>query len=187
MESFREQRCRACLGIFHVCRRCDRGQVYCGQVCRVRGRRRVVHDAKRRYRQHELVRADERERQRERRGRVRDPGSPKVAPDASVPAAATSTPMDGGQRGGEDDDETDQGPAAAMLATGSDDRSTSSPVESSDDTHQVDSRDGPIGGMRPPGGQIPCAVCGRVTAFVRFGWLRSARRRRPRARARVRP
>jgi hypothetical protein len=107
MESFREQRCRTCRAIFYVCRRCDRGQAYCSDACGVVSRARQVRDAKQRYRQHELVLADERDRQRERRRRVRDQGSEKVAPRGSVPADAMSPPMDGGDRAGGDDAESD--------------------------------------------------------------------------------
>jgi hypothetical protein len=145
MESFREQRCRACLVLFYVCRRCDRGQVYCGEVCRRERRRAVVRAAKQRYRRHELVLEDERERLRERRARVRDQGSKEVAQEASVPAAAMSPPMHGGDRvGGEND-------------------------ASNDDS---------VDGLRPATGEVPCAMCGRRTRFVRFGWLRSSRRQR---------
>ena len=98
MDSFREQRCRACLVVFYVCRRCDRGQAFCGLECRRVRRRAVVRAAKQRYRRHVLVREDERDRQRERRARVRDHGSQEVALKASVPAVAMSAPMDGGDR-----------------------------------------------------------------------------------------
>jgi hypothetical protein len=152
MDSFREQRCRACLVVFYVCRGCDRGQAFCGLVCRRQRRRAVVSAAKQRYRQHVLVLEDERERQRERRARVRDQGSREVASEASVPAVAMSAPMDGGDRGG---GETDA------------------------------SNDGPVGGLRPTGGEVPCSMCGRLTRFVRTGPLRSAQRQRHTIRARA--
>jgi hypothetical protein len=119
MESFREQRCRACKVVFYVCRRCDRGQAYCGEVCRRSGRCAVVRAAKRRYRQHALVREDERERLREHRARVRDQGSKEVAPEASVPAAALSTPMDGGDRGGGEHDASNDGPVDRLRPAAS--------------------------------------------------------------------
>jgi hypothetical protein len=96
MESFREQRCRICLRVFYVCPCCDRGQVYCSIDCKKVGRDAQVRDAKRKYLADEDVRQGERERQRDYRARVRDQGSPKVAPSASVPIDATHTPMDGG-------------------------------------------------------------------------------------------
>lgn len=108
MESFREQRCRACLTVFWICRECDRGQRYCRDDCRSVGRARSVRDAKRKYLSDPDVRDGERERLREYRARVRDQGSEKVAPPASVPAAATSAPMVGADRdGGEHDAESD--------------------------------------------------------------------------------
>jgi len=98
MESFREQRCRACLTVFWICLQCDRGQRYCRDECRAVGRVRSVRDAKRKYLSDPDVREGERERLRDYRARVRDQGSGKVATAASVPAAATSAPMDGADR-----------------------------------------------------------------------------------------
>lgn len=99
MESLREQRCRACLLVFWICCRCDRGQAYCGEECQEVGRRRSVQKAKRKYLSDPDVREGERQRLREYRARVRDQGSRKVAPTASVLAAATVLPTDGSQRG----------------------------------------------------------------------------------------
>lgn len=108
MESFREQRCRACLTVFWICRQCDRGQRYCRADCRFVGRARSVRDAKRKYLADPDVREGERERLREYRARVRDQSSEKVAQAASVPAVATSAPMDGAdRRGGEHDVQSD--------------------------------------------------------------------------------
>ena len=100
MESFREARCRLCWAVFHVCRRCDRGQAYCGETCRRAKRRAQVRKAKRDYLRDEAVREGERERLRAYRRRVRDQGSQEVVFSASVPAAATSEPIVGAERGG---------------------------------------------------------------------------------------
>jgi hypothetical protein len=62
----------------------------------------VVRTAKAKYLRDPAVREGERERLREYRRRVRDPASKEVVFRASVPAAATSTPMDGAARGGGD-------------------------------------------------------------------------------------
>jgi len=43
--------CRGCGLRFYVCRRCWRGQAYCGEECRTLGKRRVQREAQRRYRQ----------------------------------------------------------------------------------------------------------------------------------------
>jgi len=145
MESFREQRCRACLTVFWICRRCDRGQRYCRDECRAVGRVRSVRDAKRKYLSDPDVREGERERLRDYRARVRDQGSGKVAPAASVTTAATSAPMDGADRGGGE--------------------------------HDAES-DGPVGELRPTGGEVPCVACGRRARFVRSGPLRTARQSR---------
>jgi hypothetical protein len=152
MESFREQRCRTCLVVFWICRWCDRGHAYCNAECRAAGRSRSVCEAKRKYLLDEAVREGERQRLREYRARVRDQGSKKVAPAASVPAAATDAPINGGDRGGGE--------------------------------HDAKS-DGPVGGLRPAGGEVPCARCSRRSRFVRLGWLRAVRRPRCRLRARA--
>lgn len=34
-DSFREVRCGLCAAVFHVCRDCDTGQVYCPGTCSV--------------------------------------------------------------------------------------------------------------------------------------------------------
>jgi hypothetical protein len=145
MESFREARCRHCRVVFYVCRRCDRGQAYCGEDCQRAGRRAVVDAAKRRYRRDALVLADERERLRAYRARVRDQGSQEVVFSASVPAAATSEPIVGVDRGGGESDA---------------------------------SKDVLVDELCSTSGEVPCAVCGRRSRFVRFGWLRSARHQR---------
>jgi hypothetical protein len=43
--------CPWCGARFYVCRRCWRGQAYCGEECRILGRGRVHREAQRRYRQ----------------------------------------------------------------------------------------------------------------------------------------
>jgi hypothetical protein len=118
MESFREARCRICRTLFYVCRRCDRGQAYCGVSCRRAGRRAVLRIAKQKYRTHELVRADERDRMRAYRARVRDQGSQEVVFSASLPAAATSAPMVGAVDGRGDIDASKHEPVDALRATG---------------------------------------------------------------------
>lgn len=115
MESFREQRCRWCLGLFHICPCCDHGQVYCGPDCKKAGRDAQVREAKRKYLTDEGVREGVRERLRDYRARVPDHGSPKVAPDASVLIDATRAPMDGdGDRDG-GNDHASQGSPVGQL------------------------------------------------------------------------
>ena len=46
-----EVSCPWCGAKFYVCRRCWRGQAYCGEECRILGRHRVHPEAQRRYRQ----------------------------------------------------------------------------------------------------------------------------------------
>jgi hypothetical protein len=119
MESFREQRCRACLVVFYVCPCCDRGQAYCGEVCKEVGRDAQVRDAKRKYLADADVREGERQRLRDYRARVRDQGSQKVAPSARVAIDATPPPMDGGsdRAEGNHDAEMD-GPVGGLRPAG---------------------------------------------------------------------
>ena len=59
--------CRWCGKRFYVCRRCWRGQVYCGEACRHLGRGKVHREAQRRYRQ--TLRGKKAHRQGENRRR----------------------------------------------------------------------------------------------------------------------
>jgi hypothetical protein len=67
VDSLREVRCGRCALVFYVCRRCDRGQIYCDDPCRDAARRDDKREAQRRYRAHPLVRADHRDYMRARR------------------------------------------------------------------------------------------------------------------------
>lgn len=48
-DSFRQGRCSRCAAVFHVCRRCDRGQQYCGKACGDDARRAAVRAAGHRH------------------------------------------------------------------------------------------------------------------------------------------
>jgi hypothetical protein len=45
-----EVQCKWCGMVFHVCRSCWRGQAYCGDACRISGKRHAHREAQRRYR-----------------------------------------------------------------------------------------------------------------------------------------
>ena len=64
MEGLRQVACAGCRSIFFICRRCDRGQIYCGIGCRVRGRRQAQARANARHQASDEGRADHRDRQR---------------------------------------------------------------------------------------------------------------------------
>ena len=49
-DSFREVRCERCEAVFHVCRYCDTGQVYCPGTCSVIAHRARCKKADQRYR-----------------------------------------------------------------------------------------------------------------------------------------
>lgn len=193
MESFREQRCRACLGLFHICRCCDHGQVYCGVDCKEVARDAQVRDAKRKYLADEDVREGERQRQRDYRARVRDHGSQEVAPSASVPIDATRTPMTGDGDRDEGNDyanqkslvgppwpaepepvspppPTEPEPVGPLYSTG--------PI---DPPRPVD----PVGAVQSARAEVQCAFCGRRAQFVRFGPLRRWRTARWKIRGRA--
>lgn len=60
----------ACRSAFFVCRRCDRGQRYCGERCRQKARREQRRAANRRHQRSPEGRLDHRDRQREYRRRL---------------------------------------------------------------------------------------------------------------------
>ncbi|HET9625538.1 MAG TPA: hypothetical protein VFP84_29425 [Kofleriaceae bacterium] len=161
MESFREQRCQWCQRVFYICPCCDRGQVYCGPDCQRAKREEQVREAKRKYLTDEDVREGERVRQRERRARVRDQGSQKLVPDASVPIDAMRALMDsGGTRDGGNEHGSEVSPVDGPASTAS---SRAVPSEE------------PAGAApraRLVAGEVRCAFCGRCARFVRFGPLR---------------
>jgi hypothetical protein len=187
MESFREQRCRVCLKVFHICPCCDHGQVYCGDDCKKVGRDAQVRKAKRKYLADEDVREGERERLRDYRARVPDHGSQKVAPDASVPIDATRAPMDGGgDRAGGNDHASQDSPVGAHAppepvsprpagSVGS--PPPVDPVSAVRPASTIGSRPpaAPAGAVRPASTEVRCAFCGRRALFVRFGPLRRGR------------
>jgi hypothetical protein len=69
---FRQRLCRGpgCGAVFYVCRPCDRGQRYCSERCRAKGRREQRRAANRRHQRSEEGRLDHRDRQREYRRRL---------------------------------------------------------------------------------------------------------------------
>ena len=59
--------CRCCDVIFHLCRSCYRGQVYCGQACRLAGYLRNHREAQRQYRETDKGKRSHREAEKRRR------------------------------------------------------------------------------------------------------------------------
>jgi hypothetical protein len=76
-----------CGGDFGIHRGCDRGQAYCGAICRTKGRQRTSRAARRRHRETAEGRADHRDWQRayRRRRRVVDHGSQNLTTSANQP------------------------------------------------------------------------------------------------------
>jgi len=87
---FRQRVCHwsACGTIFYLCRRCDRGQRYCGPHCRQKALHLQRRQANRRHQQTREGREDHRDRQRDyrqrRRARVTDKSSQPPAASASL-------------------------------------------------------------------------------------------------------
>lgn len=81
--TFRRVRCPACLRLFLLCRKCDRGHVYCAYSCRSRLRKASIDRAKKRERASEFGRQNHRDHARAYRCRLRervgDHGSAKLA------------------------------------------------------------------------------------------------------------
>ena len=78
--------CRCCEVIFHVCRSCYRGQVYCSQACRLAGYLRNHREAQRQYRETDEGKRSHREAERRRRMK----SSPKRSVTLSVFQACAS-------------------------------------------------------------------------------------------------
>lgn len=99
--ALRQRFCRwiECGALFWICRRCDRGQQYCSDRCRYKGRRCQRRQANRRHQQSPEGRLDHRDRQRvwrqHRKARVTDQPSPSRFPCASV-ARPDQTPCNSG-------------------------------------------------------------------------------------------
>jgi len=93
VEGLRQAACAGCRSIFFICRRCDRGQIYCGIACRMRGRQQARARANARHQSSEEGRADHRDRQRaymSRRRSMTDTGSVRHAWEGKVRGAGES-------------------------------------------------------------------------------------------------
>lgn len=153
-ESFRQDRCAWCNRIFHICRRCDRGQIYCLPRCRQQGRQRSQRRARKRHQATPEGRLDHRDRQRRYRQRrkksVTEHGSKGgEAASKMPPVAGTPPPKEGtGRAGAENHDANAPQPAPP--------------------------------GPRPPAAATTarCCLCGRRSVYVRFGWLQHRRQHR---------
>lgn len=92
------ERCCGCNGMLSICRRCYRGQTYCGDACRVPARAAQARAARSTYQRSLRGRRTRRDRNRELRNRQApitsemDQGSEVVAPTSSVclPQSPTS-------------------------------------------------------------------------------------------------
>ncbi len=63
----RKAECQWCYRIFHVCRRCWRGQTYCSKECSIAGARQSHRKAQKKYRETEEGQKAHREAERRRR------------------------------------------------------------------------------------------------------------------------
>jgi hypothetical protein len=88
LTTLRLARCPRCQALFAICRRCDRGHVYCSPRCSVEARSESLRQARRRHRQSPEGRLDHRDRERARRRRRRI-GAPRVGDHPSTPASAS--------------------------------------------------------------------------------------------------
>ena len=80
--------CLRCRAQTYVCRRCDRGQVYCGRDCALEARRQRQREARARYQATDrgrILHAERNRRYRERKRRVTDQGSVPTTADPSAP------------------------------------------------------------------------------------------------------
>lgn len=197
-DSVREVRCDRCEAVFHVCRDCDTGQIYCPETCSVIAFRERCQKAHRQYRgtfQGARVHAAAEARRRCRAKIVGDRGQQEVAPTGRVglrevpPAAMTAEDERPAQ--GLPDDATAPGDQAVVdddttpfdHERGSGTRDVTAAAPSQSRTHDAD-RAVAMAGTAP----VRCAVCGRGSQFVRAEPLRrlGLRRRDPTLRDRDR-
>jgi len=80
--------CACCKCQVFICRRCDRGQVYCGRGCAFETRRCKQREARRRYQATDRGRQMHAERSRRFRDRVTDHGPARVATASRAPETA---------------------------------------------------------------------------------------------------
>jgi len=99
----RQRFCRAesCGTIFWICRCCDRGQQYCSDLCRSKGRRQQRRAANLRHQGSIEGKLDHRDRQRAYRqrlaaSRVTDQGSADRPPEGNIPLPAYAPPAAAG-------------------------------------------------------------------------------------------
>ena len=128
-----------------ICRKCDRGNVYCGPECSERARVQRRREAARRYQATARGRAKHRERQRRFRRRQRErqrrresvthQGSELVVPESTVQAAPKLE---------RSTDETQRSTPQSL------------PAEAGSKTEANTTTQG-----RPQEGQRPCCICGR--------------------------
>jgi hypothetical protein len=86
--------CARCRAQVFICRRCDRGQIYCAGGCAQAARRASLREAAQRYqrsRRGRLAHAQRARRYRARHNKVTHHGSPVPAPNALLPADSTRT------------------------------------------------------------------------------------------------
>lgn len=88
--------CARCRAQVFICRRCDRGQIYCANGCAQAARRASLREAAQRYqhsRRGRLAHAQRARRYRARLNKVTHHGSPATAPGALLPADSMRTAL----------------------------------------------------------------------------------------------
>lgn len=183
-DSFREVRCGGCAIIFYVCRRCDRGQVYCALPCQTIKRLASNRESGRRHSKTREGRLDNASRQAAYRARkkvtdqgpIQEPDSGTV-PSRLVPSVTDVVPLEHRVESKSDvqtpcvsqandgrnstfDDLRRQGIGASGLAA-----SACLPPTCSSDVAG--------GAVTMDAAATPrCALCGRQGQFIRSGTLR---------------
>ena len=94
----RNAQCPRCNKKFAICKRCDRGHVYCSKECSEQARQESKRRARKKYRRSPEGREDHRDRERERRAHTRDYYPPKRGMgdhrriDEEEPVGSSQTP-----------------------------------------------------------------------------------------------
>ena len=178
------------MALFSICRRCDRGNVYCGLTCRRTARRATSREARRRHRRSEEGRLDHRDHERARRARRRrvgDHGPGKLSRSTTLDepdrarVSMTESDVSTGQVNDERHDHGhNRAGARPGSAAGDDTVTRPSASDSRPDACSAPTCGGDLARRSRPLASAPavrCARCGRRGRWHRLGPLRRPRRR----------
>ena len=84
----KEVQCKYCGRVFYICRRCWRGQAYCGKICRKLCQMEMHREAQRKYRRTAKGKKTHRKYEKERREKKMKKNSKTMGDDTATPQGA---------------------------------------------------------------------------------------------------